>query len=74
MSKTFSCSELGGICEEKFSGNSFSEIMQQAGGHMMSDEAHTKHIMEIEQRTGENKQMWMDRMQKEFDNKPEDSE
>lgn len=45
MSKTFACRELGGICEEKFSGSSFMEIMQKGAMHMMSDEAHKESIM-----------------------------
>ena len=73
MSKTFTCRELGGICEEKFSGSSFMEIMQKGAVHMMSDEAHKESIMGMEKQTGENKSMWMDRMQKEFDTKAEDN-
>ena len=40
MGKTFSCRELGGVCDERFSGNSFMEIMQKGGVHMISDEVH----------------------------------
>lgn len=74
MSKTFTCHELGGICDEKFSGDSFMEIMQKGGAHMMSDEAHKQSIMEMEKRTGESKDMWMERMQKEFDVRTGDGE
>ena len=73
MSKTFTCRELGGICDEKFSGNTFVEIMQKGAEHMMSDEAHKAAIMDTEKRIGENKEQWMARMQKEFDAKPEDN-
>lgn len=72
MSKTFTCKELGGICEEKFSGNTFMEIMQKGAGHMMLDDAHKENIMSMENRTGENKEQWMGRMQQEFDAKTED--
>lgn len=73
MTKTFTCQELGGTCDQLFSGNNVGEIMQQAGPHMMGDEAHKASIMGMEERTGENKQQWMERMQKEFDAKPEDA-
>jgi predicted small metal-binding protein len=71
MTKTFTCKELGGVCDMEFSGETFMEIMQQAGQHMMSDDAHKASIMDMEKRTGENKEQWMDRMQKEFDAKSE---
>lgn len=72
MSKTLTCRELGGVCDETFSGDSFMEVMQKGAAHMMFDEAHKESIMGMEQRTGENQQQWMDRMQKEFDAKPDD--
>jgi hypothetical protein len=72
MTKTFTCRELGGICEEKFSGNTLMEIVQQGMPHMMSDEAHKASIMDMERRTGENQEQWMERMQREFDAKSED--
>lgn len=73
MKKTFTCRELGGVCDEKFSGESVMDLMQKAGPHMMSDEAHKASIMEIEERTGENKEQWMERIQREFDAKPTDA-
>lgn len=45
------------------------ELMQSAMSHMMSDEAHKASIMSLETRTGENKEEWMERMQREFDAK-----
>jgi uncharacterized protein with PIN domain len=71
MSKTFTCRELGGICDEKFTGEIFDEIVQKAMPHMMSSDTHKEHIMTIEKRTGENKEQWFKRMQAEFDAKPE---
>jgi predicted small metal-binding protein len=71
MAKTFTCKELGGTCDEAFSGDSVMEIMQKATPHMMADEAHKASIMEMEKRTGENQEQWIERMQKEFDAKPE---
>ena len=69
MTKTFTCKELGGICDEKFSGNSVMEIIQKGMPHMMSDDAHKMSTMDMEKRTGENKEQWMARMQSEFDAK-----
>lgn len=72
MTKTFTCRELGGVCEETFSGETFMEIMQKGAPHMMSDDAHKASIMDMEKRTGETKEQWIERMQREFDAKPED--
>jgi predicted small metal-binding protein len=71
MTKTFTCRELGGTCDKKFSGNTLMEIVQQAMPHMMQDEAHKTSIIDMEKRTGENQAQWMERMQKEFDARPE---
>ena len=73
MGKIFFCRELGGVCDEVFSGESFAEIMQKGMPHMQSDEAHKEHIAGMEQRTGESKEQWLDRMQKEFDAKPDNA-
>lgn len=40
----------------------------------MGDEAHKESIMSMEKKTGENKEQWMERMQKAFDAKPENNE
>ncbi len=72
MTKTFTCRELGGTCDEKFSGETFAEIVQKGMPHMMSDEAHKDAIMNMEKNTGENKEQWMMRMESEFDAKAED--
>jgi hypothetical protein len=72
MTKTFTCKELWGTCDQKFSGTNFMEIVQKAMPHMMSDGAHKANIMDMEKHTGENQDQWMARMQKEFDAKVED--
>lgn len=69
MNKTFTCKELGGVCEQKFTGATLMEIIQKGMPHMMSDEAHKASIMGVENRTGENQEQWMARMQKVFDGK-----
>lgn len=73
MTKTFTCRELGGVCEEKFSGETFMEIVQKAMPHMMSDEMHKASIMDMEKRTGENQAQWIERMQGEFSARSEDN-
>ncbi len=67
--KTFTCKELGGTCDQTFSGETFEALMNQAVGHMMSDDAHRASIMGMEARTGENQEQWMTRMRAEFDAK-----
>ncbi len=64
--KTFTCRELGGTYEMAFSGETFEGLMNQAVGHMMSDDAHRASIMGMEARTGENQEQWMTRMRAEF--------
>lgn len=73
MSKTFTCKELGGICDEAFSGDTLDEIIQKGMGHMGIDEAHKSKIANLETDSGENKQQWYARMQQEFETKPEDN-
>lgn len=72
MSKKSTCKELGGICDEKFSGETFMDIVNKGMGHIMSDEAHKEKIMNMEAQTGESKEQWMTRMQSEFDAKSAD--
>jgi predicted small metal-binding protein len=72
MSKTFACRDLGGTCDAQFSGETVMEIMQKAGPHMMSDDAHKASVMSLETRTGETKDQWMVQIQSEFDAKPQD--
>ncbi|MEQ1610339.1 MAG: DUF1059 domain-containing protein [Hyphomonadaceae bacterium] len=73
MTKTFICRELGGTCDAQFSGDTVMEIMQKAGPHMMSDEAHKAAVMSLQERTGESKDQWMVRIQGEFDAKAQDA-
>ncbi len=71
MSKTFTCHELGGTCEQTFTGNTLMEIAQQAMGHMQADAGHMERIKNLEKETGETKEQWFARMQKEFDKREE---
>jgi hypothetical protein len=72
MSKSFTCRELMGICDESFSGDTFMEIMQKGMEHMGSDDAHKEHISGLSGGTQETQEQWFERMQKEFDAKPDD--
>lgn len=72
MTKTFTCKELGGVCDDAFSGDSLKDIMQKAMPHMQSDEAHRSHIAELSETTGESGDEWFVRMQRAFEAKPED--
>jgi hypothetical protein len=72
MSKTFTCKELGGICDKKFSGKTFKEIMDKGMKHMSSDQAHMEQVAVLAMTSSETQEQWMARMQKEFKAKPED--
>ena len=72
MTKTFTCKELGGICDEKIQGVTFMEIINTGMKHMQSDSAHEERMMNTPNTTGETKDQWFERMQKEFDGKSED--
>ena len=72
MTKTFTCRELGGVCDKAFSGDSVMSIMQQAMPHMQSDDAHKEHIAKLSESSGESREAWMERIQGEFDAKPQD--
>ncbi len=73
MSKSFTCRELGGVCDARFSGDSVMDLMQKAGPHMMSDDAHKTAVMTLQDRAGETKDQWMARIQQEFDAKPSEA-
>ncbi|PIR89164.1 MAG: DUF1059 domain-containing protein [Candidatus Harrisonbacteria bacterium CG10_big_fil_rev_8_21_14_0_10_40_38] len=72
MAKSFSCSELGGVCDERFSGDTLEEIIKKGMEHMMSDEAHKTKISNMSNDTGETKEEWLERMQKEFDTREDE--
>jgi predicted small metal-binding protein len=72
MTKTFTCKELGGVCDAAFSGDSLMSIMQKAMPHMQSDEAHREHIAQLAETSGESQEQWFERMQTAFDGKPTD--
>ena len=73
MSKSFTCRELMGICDEKFSGDTLMKVVQKGMQHMQSDDAHKKHIASLAKKhTKEDQKKWFEKMQKVFDAKPDD--
>jgi hypothetical protein len=72
MTKTLTCRELGGLCDQAFSADTLMGVMQQAMPHMQSDDAHKAQIGNLSKTTGETREVWMARMQREFDAKPND--
>lgn len=72
MTKTFTCKELGGICDQKISGGTFPEIVEKGMMHIMSDDAHKAKMMSMSEAT-ETKEQWFERMQKEFDTRSADT-
>jgi hypothetical protein len=48
------------------------EIVQKGMAHMQRDDAHKEKMMALSDATGETKEQWFERMQKEFDARPED--
>ncbi len=73
MTKTFTCRELGGICDEKITGETFEEIIQKGVAHIQGDEAHKEKMMSMSGDTGETREQWFERMKKEFDEREEDA-
>ena len=72
MTKTFTCTELGGVCDERFSGESLMDLMEKAMPHMQADEAHRSHIAQLSRTTGETREQWFGRMQHAFEARPAD--
>ena len=48
------------------------DVVDKGMAHMMADGAHKDHMMNLSNTTGESKEQWFERMQKEFDARPED--
>lgn len=75
MSKSFTCRELMGVCDEKFSGNTFMEVAQKGMQHMQSanDDAHKEQMENLaKNHTKEDQKKWFEEMQLVFDAKPDD--
>jgi predicted small metal-binding protein len=77
--KTMTCKQLGGACDQKFSGNSFDEIAMMVSKHAreMVQKGDAVHIeamndMRREMSSPEAANAWMDNKRKAFDASPED--
>lgn len=72
--KTMTCRQLGGACDQKFSGNTFDEIAAQSKKHGMEmfqkgDKAHLAAMQEMQKlmASPESMQSWMASKRKEFE-------
>lgn len=74
MSKSFACRELMGVCDEKFSGDTFMEVAQKGMQHMQSanDDTHKEQIASFANHTKEDGEKWFEEMQLVFDARPDD--
>lgn len=77
--KTMTCKQLGGACEQKFSANTFEELVQkvQIHGQEMYQKADSDHMAVMQEvaarmQNPEEMKKWMDSVRAEFDNLPED--
>lgn len=76
--KTMTCEQLGGACDEKFTGNTFEEIAQQSKKHgleMMQagDKPHLRAMQEMRRTmsTPDGMKDWMESKRKEFEALPD---
>jgi len=77
--KTMTCKQLGGACDQKFSGNSFDEIAMMVSKHarelvQQGDQAHISAMNEMRasMTSQEAINAWMDDKRKAFDAAPND--
>jgi hypothetical protein len=77
--RTMICKQLGGICDEKFSAETFEEMAELSKRHGMEmfekgDEEHLKVMEEMKGLMNKPEEMrkWMENKRKEFDALPED--
>lgn len=77
--KTMTCKQLGGACDQKFSGNSFDEIAMMVSKHarelvQQGDQAHIAAMNEMRasMTSQEAINAWMDEKRKAFDAAPND--
>ena len=60
--KKFTCSEMGGVCEESFEGETPEEVGNKGGEHIMSssDEVHAPMRDKMNQSSEDDKKQWWD--------------
>lgn len=67
--KTLTCKELGGICDQKLSANSWDEMVQKMTKHVMAN--HPDVAKQLEKMHNEDPQKWGREMKPKFDNAQE---
>lgn len=73
--KKFTCKEMGGPCDMVFEGETFNEIGEKGGAHIMSstDDAHKPMREQMTHSSEEDKNKWWDWFKGEW-NKKEDAQ
>jgi len=71
--KKFTCKEMGGSCEESFEGETFKEVGEKGGMHIMNstDEDHGEIRKEMANSSEEDVKKWWDWFSMEWDKKDE---
>jgi len=71
--KKFTCKELGGVCDESFEGETFREVGEKGGVHIMSstDEEHAPMREQMASSSEEDKQKWWTWFEGEWNKKEE---
>ena len=76
--KTMTCKQLGGVCDEEFSTNTFEEMAEMSKKHgmemfQMGDEEHLKAMNEMQKLMNypEAMKAWFENKRREFDVLPE---
>lgn len=71
MEKSFSCKELGGVCDEVFTGSDFKAVGEMGGKHIMeaTDDAHADLKKQMMESSEDEKQKWWDWFKQEWDKK-----
>lgn len=58
--KKFTCKEMSGVCDEVFEGNTYKEVGEKGGAHIMRtvDDAHAKLREQMATSSAEEKNQW----------------
>lgn len=75
MSKTLTCREMGGPCDEPLSGNDLKEISDKGSAHVQNaaDDEHKKTLETMQTWTPEEISAWAKKTQELLDSKQEDA-
>lgn len=69
--KKITCKDMGGVCNEVFEGNTYREVGEKGGAHIMSttDEAHAKLREQLTTSSEAEKNQWWEWFRGEWDKK-----